>query len=122
MSTKNYFVVTLIDLPGSVEARKKHSAAHYQSPLVSGNIIRIGIEKSSTMSASEVAGLLLQPGTLTTDADAAEKVQGSLVIAQAESVDKVWEVLKVDPYWTQGVWDQEKTTVVPVIVAKPKLE
>ncbi|KAI0667077.1 hypothetical protein C8Q78DRAFT_1082584 [Trametes maxima] len=109
MSTKNYFVVTLIDLPGSVEARKKHSAAHYQSPLVSGNII-------------QVAGLLLQPGTLTTDADAAEKVQGSLVIAQAESLDKVWEVLKVDPYWTQGVWDQEKTTVVPVIVAKPKLE
>ena len=48
------------------------------------------------------------------------KINGSVMLAKAESQEEVFERLKQDPYWTTGVWDTEKVSVQlrQVFVAK----
>ena len=38
-------------------------------------------------------------------------MDGSLLIFRAVSLDKAWERIKEDIYWTAGVWDAEKCVV-----------
>lgn len=44
-----------------------------------------------------------------TDADAATKMTGSFIIAQAESIDAIWALIKKDIFYTSG----EVVRVIP---------
>ncbi|KAK1925927.1 hypothetical protein DB88DRAFT_219488 [Papiliotrema laurentii] len=39
------------------------------------------------------------------------EIDGSLMIFRAETVEKAWEKIKTDVYWTEGIWDQDKVVV-----------
>ncbi|KAG8918296.1 hypothetical protein FRC00_012614 [Tulasnella sp. 408] len=43
------------------------------------------------------------------------KVFGSLVLFEANSVEEVREKIEQDLYWTSGVWDKAKLTILPFI-------
>jgi hypothetical protein len=39
------------------------------------------------------------------------KINGSVLIAEADTVDEVWKAVKSDVYYTSGVWDVEKVRI-----------
>ncbi|KAF1821505.1 uncharacterized protein K489DRAFT_381500 [Dissoconium aciculare CBS 342.82] len=47
-------------------------------------------------------------------ADPNFQVNGSIHVIRAGSEDAVWEMLREDPFAKLGVWDLEKTVVVPM--------
>ncbi|KXN90142.1 hypothetical protein AN958_04632 [Leucoagaricus sp. SymC.cos] len=65
-----------------------------------------------------VGGVLLTPESVATS-DAPKKMIGSVFIYEADSIEQVWETVKGDIYYTSGVWDTEKLTVLPYIIATP---
>ena len=65
--------------------------------------------------AKVAGGGLLQKGTMTTDADAKEKMNGSCIIVRAESEAQVWETLRLDPFYTSG----EVVSYYPCIQSQP---
>ncbi|RDX54422.1 hypothetical protein OH76DRAFT_1397713 [Lentinus brumalis] len=107
---KNYYLVHAPDLPNA--QRGKHTPKHvdYSLPLV----------KSGHMIA---AGGILPQTAHSSDADVADKILGTFLLVQADTVEQAWERLKGDTFWTSGeVWDREKVTVTPVYVGAPKVE
>lgn len=49
-----------------------------------------------------LGGGLLPADVKSTDADAATKMTGSFIIAQAESIDAIWALIKKDIFYTSG--------------------
>jgi len=47
---------------------------------------------------------------------AAPKIEGSVMLARAETREEVVEQLRRDTYFTSGVWDWEKVVIYPVSV------
>lgn len=43
------------------------------------------------------------------------KINGSVMLAVAESKEEVLDALKKDVYWTEGVWDTEKVSSRAII-------
>lgn len=41
----------------------------------------------------------------------AKPIAGSLMIFRMNTIDEVWERIKDDVYWTEGIWDKEKGDV-----------
>ena len=37
--------------------------------------------------------------------DTTPQMAGSALVFRAENIDKAWDMLKTDVYWTKGVWD-----------------
>ncbi|EIW53940.1 uncharacterized protein TRAVEDRAFT_23196 [Trametes versicolor FP-101664 SS1] len=102
--TLNLFHIYAVDKPDS--QRMKHAAKHLEqnAPHFQSGIIRLG-------------GGLLPADVKSTDADAATKMTGSFIIAQAESIDAIWALIKKDIFYTSGeVWDLEKVFVTPVFI------
>ena len=50
-----------------------------------------------------IASVMLPDDAKSLDADAMTKSQGSTGYVQAESLEKVWEVIKADALWENGV-------------------
>jgi uncharacterized protein YciI len=40
---------------------------------------------------------------------------GSGMIYRFKTLDDAWKRIKADPYWTEGVWDKEKMTIVELM-------
>ncbi|KAI0764333.1 hypothetical protein BD413DRAFT_577054 [Trametes elegans] len=106
----NYFHIYAYDVPNA--QREKHMPRHLEqnNPLVESGLLR-------------AAGGLLQEDSKSTDAGAAQKIVGSFVVVREESIDKVWDYLKNDIFYTSGeVWDHEKIVVKPVLLATPDVK
>ncbi|TXT04830.1 hypothetical protein VHUM_04098 [Vanrija humicola] len=43
---------------------------------------------------------------------------GSVMIYRYPTLEAVWERIKGDAYWTQGVWDRERVVVREIIGAE----
>ncbi|KAJ3569620.1 hypothetical protein NP233_g4929 [Leucocoprinus birnbaumii] len=56
-----------------------------------------------------VGGAVLSPESVATP-DAPKKMIGSAFICEADNIEQVWEYVKSDVYYTDGVWDTEKLT------------
>lgn len=65
-----------------------------------------------------VGGAILTPESVVTP-DAPKKMIGSVFIFEADTIDQVWDVVKKDIYYTSGVWDREKLSVLPYNIATP---
>ena len=59
--------------------------------------------RTSMHAHTVVAGVLLPDDANSLDAGALGKGQGSTGYVQAESLEKVWEIIKADALWTNGV-------------------
>jgi len=60
---------------------------------------------------SESAGAILSEPLLD---PTAPKIEGSVMLASAETREEVVEQLRRDTYFTSGVWDWEKVVIYPV--------
>jgi hypothetical protein len=38
-------------------------------------------------------------------------IDGSVMLLRAENIDKAWERIKSDVYWTEGVWDADQCVI-----------
>ncbi|OSC98784.1 hypothetical protein PYCCODRAFT_1417111 [Trametes coccinea BRFM310] len=106
----NYFLVYIPDVPNA--QRSKHHDAHikHSLPLIQNGTIKLG-------------GALLPQTSKTTDPDVLKNVIGSWIILRAESIEKAWETIKQDPFYTSGeVWDTEKITVTPAYTGMPEVK
>ncbi|GJJ06889.1 hypothetical protein Clacol_001085 [Clathrus columnatus] len=50
--------------------------------------------------------------------DPAQKLIGSMIIINAGSLEEARKIAENDVYWTANVWDKERTTLVPFLMAK----
>ncbi|KAI0628390.1 hypothetical protein C8Q77DRAFT_1162133 [Trametes polyzona] len=100
----NYFLVHIPDLPNAQRTKHEREHIEHNGLLIQSGLIRLG-------------GGLLPPETKATDADAHQKIVGSWIIVQADSIDAVSSVVKKDIYYTSGeVWDHEKIQITPVLM------
>ncbi|TEB37486.1 hypothetical protein FA13DRAFT_1786612 [Coprinellus micaceus] len=76
------------------------------SGLISSKVIRFG-------------GVLLDPEDQPTEADPRPRLSGSMMVVEAESIEKVKEIITTDIYYESGVWDPEKLVICPIIPAVP---
>jgi len=58
----------------------------------------------------KLGGAMIQDGTQLADKP---KMQGSLMVYSAASIDEVWKLVKEDVYYTGGVWDKERLQITP---------
>ncbi|KAI9060449.1 hypothetical protein FKP32DRAFT_1022597 [Trametes sanguinea] len=106
----NYFLVHIVDLPNAQHT--KHLEAHSKQfmPLMHDGTLKTG-------------GALLPPTAKTTDPDVLTKTVGAWMIIRAENIEKVWEIIKQDVFYTSGeVWDHDKITITPAYVVLPEVK
>jgi len=48
-----------------------------------------------------------------------EKMIGSVLFFEAESVEEVRKIVESDIYYSTGVWDKEKISVLPFVPVMP---
>lgn len=80
------------------------------------------LERISSLIASKAirfGGVLLDPEAKPTEADPRPRLSGSTLVIEAESIEKVKEIITTDVYYESGVWDREKLVICPIIVATP---
>jgi len=96
---KQEWMAILPDKPNSLAHRMSVRAEHLAKvqPHVNSGLIVLG-----GASLDEP----LQPGE-------GPKINGSVMMAEADSIDDVWAWIKSDIYYTSGVWDTEKIQVFP---------
>ncbi len=72
-----------------------------------------------------------------------EHIRGSWAIVQTDNTEQIWELLKEDPFWKNGVvrtvtcgietrrksysrmnaqWDTEKVSIVPVLIGRGNIQ
>lgn len=64
----------------------------------------------------KVAGGLIIPEVEYAVSDS-RKFFGSALLFEAESLEAVRKVIEQDVYWTENVWDKDKLTIHPIIMA-----
>ncbi|EAU91564.1 hypothetical protein CC1G_02053 [Coprinopsis cinerea okayama7 len=84
--------------------RPQHLAA--MQPLLASKVVRFG-------------GILLDDKNQPTEEDPRLRIIGSTMIVEAESIDKVREIVESDIYYKTGVWDKENIVITPFIPATP---
>ncbi|TCD66660.1 hypothetical protein EIP91_001078 [Steccherinum ochraceum] len=70
----------------------------------------VNAKKLTEAGTLKLGGAMLKDGTHLTDQP---KMQGSLMIYEAESIDVVWKLIKEDIYYTGNVWDKERLQITP---------
>ncbi|KAI9838402.1 MAG: hypothetical protein M1819_005671 [Sarea resinae] len=106
MSKKLEFIVILPDKEGSLERRMKVRPDHL-----------------SAVSKQVEAGFWTFGGALLEDhpkEGESPKINGSIMLASADSKEEVIETLKNDTYYQNEVWDWEKVKVYPFKTAVRK--
>ncbi|THH20524.1 hypothetical protein EUX98_g8566 [Antrodiella citrinella] len=58
----------------------------------------------------KIGGAMIQDGSQLTDQP---KMQGSLMVYEAASLDDVWKIIKEDVYYTGRVWDKDRLEITP---------
>ncbi|KAI1653212.1 hypothetical protein F4813DRAFT_276330 [Daldinia decipiens] len=108
MSGLNDFLVILQDKPGMLQTRLSNVQAHIDHLK--------GLVESGTVVMS---GPTLSSHPKTAGEDLA--VNGSSVLVRANSEEEVRAFINDDVYAKVGVWDLEKTTIIPIkcMVRKP---
>lgn len=100
---KQEWMCILPDKAGALEARMKVRPQHLEA-----------------IKPHEQAGLFVLGGA-SLDEPLKEgqgpKINGSILMAVADSKDEVMELIKKDIYYTSGVWDLEKIQVFPFVSA-----
>ncbi|CAL1704495.1 unnamed protein product [Somion occarium] len=104
--TKQRFFVYAPDKAGAAENRAKYLDEHRAGiqPLVEKGILKVG-------------AALLEPSSI--QAGGEPKFFGSAVFVEAESIDDVRKQIEADTYWVNDVWDKEKLTIFPALLATP---
>ncbi|KAL0579748.1 hypothetical protein V5O48_002242 [Marasmius crinis-equi] len=100
------FVVWAPDTEGALDQRYQVRQRHLEgaAPLIKSGIMKVG-------------GMTVDP---TSDLSAAQKkATGSMLIYEAESLEKVKELVESDIYYTSGVWDKEKLVIAPLFTVTP---
>jgi len=106
--TKRIFCVYAPDYttPGTLDIRISVREEHLK-----------GIAERRSSGIAKFGGPLLAPEL--TDENDRKKMIGSLMFYEAESIEKVREVVESDIYYTSGVWDKEKICILPFLPAMP---
>ncbi|KAF9785785.1 hypothetical protein BJ322DRAFT_1004377 [Thelephora terrestris] len=79
------------------------------------------LERINTLRTSgvlKVIGPTLTPESVLPGAE--QKLNGSLLIAEASSIEEVKKIVEGDVFYTENVWDKEKMIITPMILAHPK--
>ncbi|UNI23730.1 hypothetical protein JDV02_009532 [Purpureocillium takamizusanense] len=100
---KKEFLCIMPDRPNVSELRKSVKGAHYEGikPLISsGRLVAGGAMVESHPAKDELPGF-----------------KGSAVVYTGDSVEEVRKIIHNDVYATSGVWDLEKTQIIPYIPA-----
>ncbi|CAK4033342.1 Hypothetical predicted protein [Lecanosticta acicola] len=96
---KQEWMVILPDKPGALEMRMKVRPQHLEAikPQVDSGLVVLG---GASLDEPLKEGL-------------APKINGSVVMYEADSEEEVWKAVKSDVYYKEGVWDVEKIKVFP---------
>ncbi|KAF8264990.1 hypothetical protein EI94DRAFT_1737010 [Lactarius quietus] len=54
-----------------------------------------------------------------TDDKGRNKLMGSVIFFEAESIEEVRKIVEADPYFKSGAWDREKLVIRPFVPAMP---
>ncbi|KAH9925927.1 uncharacterized protein BXZ73DRAFT_543, partial [Epithele typhae] len=79
--------ISITDLPNAQRAKHLAENTENSTPFVqSGRVV--------------LAGGVLRDGVVSSQADARQKVKGSLMIASAETAEELWDFIRKDIFWT----------------------
>lgn len=92
------YLVNIPDKPNAISGRMSHMSAHleYNKPQAQADQLVL----SGPMLDHEPK-----------DAEDKPLMTGSVMVFKASSVEEVWDMVKGNPYSTEGVWDLERATV-----------
>ncbi|KII85502.1 hypothetical protein PLICRDRAFT_44810 [Plicaturopsis crispa FD-325 SS-3] len=99
--TLHKFIVFAPDKKGAVQHRLDVRPAHVAKlkETIGSGFIKVG-------------GILLTPESVGSE----EKTMiGSTFICEAESLERVREVVEGDVYWKEEVWDRERVVILPLL-------
>jgi len=95
---KQSFVVWAPDYPDALERRLAVRVQHSEGVkrLVAEGVIKLGAPMSDPTS---------------------DKMNGSLLVVEAESAAAVRAIIEKDVYWASNVWDKEKLEIRSIVIA-----
>jgi len=96
---KQEWMVILPDKQGALDARMKVRNQHLEN-------IKPHVESGLVVLGGASLDEPLQEGQ-------PPKINGSVMMAEADTADEVWKWVRNDIYYTTGVWDTEKIQVFP---------
>ncbi|KAH8658974.1 hypothetical protein BGZ61DRAFT_370751 [Ilyonectria robusta] len=98
------FLCIMPDRPNVLEIRKKVKAAHYEGikPLIASGKLAAGVGAIFEKHPVEGQSALFK---------------GSVVVYTGKDIAEVRKIIENDIYATSGVWDLEKTQVIPYVPA-----
>ncbi|CAG9983134.1 unnamed protein product [Clonostachys byssicola] len=101
---KKEFLCILPDKPGVLELRKSVKAGHYEGikPLIASGKLPAGV--GAIFEKHPVEG---EPALF----------KGSVVVYAAQNEAEVRKIIENDIYATSGVWDLEKSQIIPYVAA-----
>ncbi|KAB8069400.1 hypothetical protein BDV29DRAFT_182834 [Aspergillus leporis] len=99
-STKKEFLVLLKDRPGALSKRVEVRQKHLEKiqPLIDAGTIVVGGATFDSHDATEGEN---------------PQMTGSMLIVVSESIEDVRKIVEDDVYATSGVWDLERTKILP---------
>ncbi|KAH9949271.1 hypothetical protein B0H21DRAFT_820271 [Amylocystis lapponica] len=59
-------------------------------------------------------GVMLSPESATAP-EAERKLVGTIIFVEAPTLEAARKIIEEDVYWTVGVWDKEKMTILPFL-------
>ncbi|MCJ1313328.1 hypothetical protein MMC25_007005 [Agyrium rufum] len=100
---KHEFLVLLVDKEGMLEKRMSVRPSHLEDikPAVDAGHWTFG------------GAMLAEPFTPSAD-NQTPQIQGSVMLAQADTAEEVRVRLEQDIYAKEGIWDMEKVKIIPV--------
>ncbi|KAF9650267.1 hypothetical protein BDM02DRAFT_1445527 [Thelephora ganbajun] len=108
-STKQHFMVYIPDRtdPGTLQRRLDLRSEHLER-----------IRTLVTNETLKVVGPTLTPESVLPNAE--QKMNGSLQVWEASSIEEVKKLVEDDIYYSGDVWDKEKIIIAPMILGHPK--
>ncbi|KIJ57271.1 hypothetical protein M422DRAFT_219170 [Sphaerobolus stellatus SS14] len=76
----------------------------------------LGIKGLKETNILQFGGVLLSQESVASP-DAPRKMVGSMMVFRAESVAAVRVLIEQDVYWSGNVWDKERLTINPILIA-----
>ncbi len=101
MSPQNDYLVQIPDHPSAHQNRTTHLSAHlnHSKPqIAAGQLVLSGPSLSSYPGEGE-------------GADGVPEPTGSIMVLRAGSEEQVWEMIRGNPYATEGVWDLGRAAI-----------
>ncbi|KAF9072390.1 hypothetical protein BDP27DRAFT_410902 [Rhodocollybia butyracea] len=112
--TLHQFVLFAPDVKGAPRTSLHKQHRQYMRPLIDSGVVKVAGPMIAPESFDSNTTVITQESFQSKDT-----AFGSIVIYEGESLEAVWKIVKGDIYYTSGVWDHDRLTLLHFVPGTP---